>query len=530
MEKTAKSVIIIGAGVGGLATAALLGKAGYKVTIVEKNEQVGGVAGAFSVSKHNGTWQADETLKSGKNSFHFDMGPSWYLMTDVFEHFFELMGEDITKHFKLVKLSPSYRVNYKGTFRKLDIISDLERDFPTVEQLEPGGGLALKQYLTRAAYNYDVAIQRFMYKNYDSWRDFMTPEMAREAVRLKVLRNLDGYAARFFQSQAARKLVLYPSLFLGSSPYRTPALYSLLSHADMTQGVHYPLGGMHQIVKALHKLALKHGAEVRLNEPVSGILLEDGKAIGVRLANGEALHADIVISNADRRHTEHDLLDAPHRDHDGKWWQQRMVGPSALIMYLGVKGELPALAHHNLLFSKDWRQNFDDLFAKPGKRLRWPKDASLYVCNPSKTDPSAAPKGHENLFVMVPIAAGLACRKGEVAGYAEKVLQILEQELRVPDLRQQIVYRRDFCVDDFASRYNSYRGSALGLSHSLRQTAAGRPSNASRKTGNLYYVGANTSPGIGLPSCLISAELLYKRLINNTSARPLPADHFASQP
>lgn len=525
MDKTA---IIIGSGIGGLGAAALLGKAGYKVTVLEKNEMAGGRASLFHADydrkrKQYVTRQpGDSKAKRSKNSFSFDAGPSWYLMPDVFDHFFDLLGEDVDKHLDLTKLAPSYRIYYKDTFRRVDIYSDLDRDLPTIEQIEPGAGQALQRYLDRAAYQYGIAKDRFMYKNYDSVSDFFTKEMATEGRKLNVLGNMNRYVSKYFQTDAMRKIVQYPLVFLGSSPYNTPAIYNIMSHIDFNMGVFYPQGGIYEIIKALRGIAEKHGATIRLNTPVERIIVEDGEAAGVRLADGEELRADIVISNADIHHTEQQLLAPEYRTKSKGYWRSRTLAPSALIMYLGVKGELPSLVHHNLIFSRDWRKNFSEIFGRsPFAKPKFPTDPSLYICNPSKTDPSVAPKGYENLFVLVPIAPGLHYSEVQLESYADQVLGTIEKELRLPDLRERIVYRRLFSVKDFENRYNSYRGSALGLAHTLRQTAVFRPNNVSKKVKGLYYVGAGTNPGIGLPVCLISAELMYKRLAGDKSAGPL---------
>jgi phytoene desaturase len=505
----AKSAIIIGSGIGGLGSAALLAKAGYEVTVLEKNEMPGGRASVF-----------DAKIKAG--TFRFDMGPSWYLMPDVFEHFFELLGENVREHLDLVKLEPSYRIFYKDTFRKVDIYSDLKRDLATVEQIEPGAGRALKRYLEQSEYQYAVAKDRFMYKNYDSFRDFLTKEMALEGRKLSVFQTMDKYVARYFQTDAMRKIMQYPLVFLGSSPYNTPAIYNIMSHIDFNMGVYYPQGGIYKIVDALVAIAEKNGATIRCDAAVEKIIVEDGEADGVVLANGEKLHADIIISNADIHHTEQQLLAPDYRTKSERYWKSRTLAPSALIMYLGVKGEIPSLVHHNLLFSKDWKKNFAEIFNKP----KWPSDPSLYICNPSKTDPTVAPKGHENLFVLVPIAPGLEYDDEQLETYADRILETIEKEMRLPDLRKNIVYKKFFSVKDFAERYNSYQGTALGLAHTLRQTAIFRPNNISKKVSNLYYVGAGTNPGIGMPVCLISAELMYKRLINDRSSGPLEPDQL----
>lgn len=502
MKKTA---IIIGSGFGGLGTAALLGKAGYKVTVIEKNEMVGGRASTFTA-----------------DGFTFDMGPSWYLMPDVFEHFFDLLGEDVNKQLDLKKLAPSYRIFYKDSDQKVDIYSDLKRDLPTIEALEKGAGEALQRYLDQAGYQYGVAKDRFMYKNYDSIRDFFTKEMAMEGRKLSVLSNMDRYVGKYFKSDQMQKIMQYPLVFLGSSPFNTPAIYNIMSHIDFSMGVYYPQGGIYKITEALAAIAEKHGAKMLVNTPVAKIIVENGTAVGIRTENGKELRADIVISNADIHHTEQKLLEPAYRTKSDRYWKSRTLAPSALMMYLGVKGRLPSLTHHNLLFSNDWKQNFAEIFDQP----KWPSDPSLYVCAPSKTDPTVAPRGHENLFVLVPIASGLEYTEETLEAYADKVLDTMEREMGLPGLRDKIVYKRLFSVKDFSERYNSYQGTALGLAHTLKQTAIFRPNNISKKVKNLYFAGAGTNPGIGMPITLISAELVYKRIVGDKTSGPLKREQL----
>jgi len=505
LRTEAKTAIIIGSGLGGLASACLLSKAGWKVTLLEKNEQLGGRVGTFSAK-----------------GFRFDAGPSWYLMPDVFEHFFGLLGEDINKHLRLKKLAPSYRVFYKGIGQKIDIYSDARKDSRTFEQIEAGAGQRLQKYLEQAAYQYGVAKQRFLYKNYDSIYDFFTWEMMSEGIKLNVLSNMHRHAAKYFKNEQLQKIIEYPAVFLGSSPRKTPAIYKIMNHVDLNMGVFYPAGGMYKIVEVLAKIAREHGAKLQTSSPVKQIIVEAGKATGVILENGQSLRADTIISNADIHHTETRLLAPTSRSKSEKYWDKRTLAPSALVMYLGVRGKLPSLSHHNLVFSKGWEQNFKDMFDPSG----WPLDPSFYVCCPSKNDKTVAPAGHENLFVLVPVAAGVDYTTKQLEKYAAKILLAMESELGLPGLGRKIVYKRLFCAKDFASRYNSYRGSALGLAHTLRQTAAFRPANISKKVKNLYYVGAGTNPGIGMPTALISAELLYKRLAGDRTPGPLEQNRF----
>lgn len=540
-----KSAIIIGSGFGGLGTACLLAKAGWQVTVLEKNEQLGGRASLFTAtygdiedykrhlsddmqgSRENSKGAVQtSTVTAGRSNnaadraevaFRFDAGPSWYLMPDVFEHFFNLLGENIHDHLKLTKLSPSYRIFYKDDDKQVDIYSDLKKDLPTIEAIEAGAGEQLKKYLKVAGYQYDIAKDRFMYKNYDSWKDFFTREMAREGRKLSVLTNMQRYVKKYFKTDQMQKIMQYPLVFLGSSPYNTPAIYNIMSHIDFNMGVYYPQGGIYTISEALVTVAKKHGAKLKVNQDVQKILVKNGQATGVKLADGTELQADIVVSNADRHFTEQKLLAPAYRDHDTKYWNSRTLAPSAVIIYLGVNKLYPNLQHHNLLFSKDWKRNFAEIFDTP----RWPTDPSLYVCNPSKTDPSVAPKGHENMFVLVPIAPGLTYTDKQLEAYADTVLATMEREMKLPNLRKHIVYKRLFSVKDFASRYNSQQGTALGLAHTLKQTAIFRPNNISKKVKNLYFSGAGTNPGIGMPVTLISAELLYKRLTKDPTSGPL---------
>jgi phytoene desaturase len=256
-----------------------------------------------------------------------------------------------------------------------------------------------------------------------------------------------------------------------------------------------------------------------MNAPVKRILVEEGVAKGVELENGEVMRADIVISNADIAYTDLHLLPKEARVHSETYWNARTLAPSAFIMYVGVQGRIPSLTHHNLLFAQDWEKNFGEIFDRP----QWPSDPSMYVCAPSVTDPSVAPSGKENLFVLVPIASNLKYTEAELEAYGERVLQTLEQEMNIPDLKSRIEYKRLFCVEDFATRYNSFGGSALGLAHTLGQTAIFRPNNINKKARGLYYVGAGTNPGIGMPICLVSAELAYKRIVGDRSSGPLPS-------
>jgi len=250
---------------------------------------------------------------------------------------------------------------------------------------------------------------------------------------------------------------------------------------------------------------------------VSRIIVQDGEARGVLMEDGRTIDADIVVSNADIVHTDQVLLEKPYRQKSPSYWDKRLMAPSAFILYLGVDGVIPSLQHHNLLFAQDWTKNFSQIFKKP----EWPTDPSLYVCAPSKSDTTVAPPGKENLFVLVPIAAGLTHTDESLKEYADKTISQMEEYMDIPNFKNRIEFQRIYAVNDFIKDYNAFKGSALGLAHSLGQTAIFRPNNINKKVKNLYYVGAGTNPGIGMPICLISAELVYKRIEKITDPAPL---------
>lgn len=492
--------VIIGAGIGGLALSCLLAKKGLEVDVYEKNEQLGG---RCSVLREQG--------------FIFDMGPSWYLMPDVFGHFFELLGKPINNFLDLKRLDPSYKVFFKDEGINIEVRADKKENDALFDSLEPGAAKKMDAYLKKSSEHYRIAMDRFIYKNYDSLFDFFSPELIREGLKLSILAKMQKYVERYFKTDKMQKLLQYQLVFLGNSPYNAPAIYNIMSHVDFDMGVFYPQGGIGKITEAIASVGKELGVKYHLNSPAASITVESGKAKGIVLEDGRTINAGIVISNADIEHTENRLLNKEDRSFSEKYWKQRVLAPSGLVMYLGVKGTIDGLRHHNLVFSKDWRKNFGQIFDRP----QWPDDPSFYVCAPGKTDPSVAPAGHENLFVFVPIASDLPDTEAIREKMAYMILMTMEKEMDIPDLRQRLAYKKIFTVNDFKTRYNSFRGSALGLAHTLFQTAVFRPNNVSRKVKGLYYVGGNTNPGIGLPMCLISAELAYKRITGNKSGSRL---------
>lgn len=494
--------IVIGAGVGGLATAGLLAKAGWDVQVFESRDMAGGRAGLLK-----------------KDGFTFDTGPSWYLMPEVFEHYFNLVGKKTTDYFELVRLDPAYKVFYD--YRKpITIYGDRSRDLKNLEKIEPGAERALTTYLQRAELTYELAKKYFLYNPFSSSTSLARAEVLKRSATLAKLLALplQRYVEQTVQSLPLQQILQYPAVFLGTSPFNAPAMYHLMSHLDFEQGVYYPQGGLYELVKAMLAINEELGVQVHYKSPVDKIITKNGTAIGVHLQNGEQHEADIVISNADLHFTETKLLPPGLQTYPETYWQKKTAGPSALLMYLGIKGELPQLTHHNLLFMKEWRKNFERIF----KDKVWPDKPSVYICKPSETDPSVAPKGSENVFVLVPLPAGSFKDKKFTEQYADQCLDMIADICNIPDLNERIITKTLYGPNDFAEQLNAWEGTALGMAHVLSQSAFFRPGNRSRKVRNLYYVGGNSQPGIGLPMCLIGAEVVYKHLIGDKTAGPLP--------
>jgi phytoene desaturase len=430
-----------------------------------------------------------------------------------------------------VQLDPGYRVITEGFDEPTDIAATREENIALFESIERGAGEKLDRYLDSALDTYDMAKKRFLYTSFASFGPLLRGDVLKRSAKLvkMLLQNLDDYVGRRFRDLRLRQVLGYPAVFLGSSPFLTPSMYHLMSHLDLTDGVLYPMGGFTTLISRIAAVTEQQGVSIRTSSPVARILVDETtkRTTGVELEGGEVIEADIVVSAADLHHSETELLPEAFQTYPQSYWDKKTAGPSALLLYLGVEGELPQLEHHTLLFAANWRENFESIFGTPPKL---PEPASLYICKPSGVDPSVAPEGHENLFVLVPAPADLSFGRGDVDGdgdtpleaYADRIIAQIADWAKIDDLADRIVVRRTYGPGNFAADVNAWRGTALGPAHILSQSAFFRAGNVSKKVRGLYYAGYSTIPGIGLPMCLISSEVLVKRLRGDTSTGPLP--------
>lgn len=473
-------VLVIGAGFAGLAAATSLADKGYDVTILEKNNMPGGRARVF---------RAD--------GFTFDMGPSWYWMPDVFENYFARFGKKPSDYYNLVRLDPSYTVVFSAD-EAIDLPAGQENLEKLFEQIEPGSALRLREFLKQASYKYDVGMNKFVWKPSRSITEFLSLKLLYDVTRLDVFQSFASHARKFFKNSRLLEIIEFPVLFLGATPGNTPAMYSLMNYAEMAMGTWYPMGGMHEIVKAMVSLAEEKGVKILLNQTVQEIGVTQGRAHRVVTDQG-IFETDVVVAGADYNHVETNLVDAAYRNYDDQYWQTRVMAPSSLLFYLGVNKRVPRLQHHNLFFDEDFSLHAQEIYETP----RWPTKPLFYASAPSKTDPSVAPEGCENLFLLIPVAPDLTDDEATRERYFNLIMDRLEAYVG-EDVRSYVVYKRSYAHKDFKSDYNAFRGNAYGLANTLKQTALLKPSLKNKKVNNLFYTGQLTVPGPGVPPSLIS--------------------------
>lgn len=485
-----KKVVVIGSGFAGLSTACCLAKEGFTVTVLEKNTVAGGRARQY---------QAE--------GFTFDMGPSWYWMPDVFEDFFAHFGKKVSDFYTLKRLDPSYTVWF-GEDDRMELPANMQALEALFERYEPGSAAKLRSFLAEAGYKYRVGMQEFVHKPSHSIAEFADVRILTSLFRLQMFSSISRQVRRMFTNRKLIALLEFPVLFLGATPQKTPALYSLMNYADMALGTWYPMGGMYEIVKAMIHLAESMGVRILTNQEVARIDIVKDRARQVITSQGQQYEADIVVGGADYHHIDSVLTEKNYRNYSERYWQKRTLAPSSLLYYLGINKRLRGLEHHNLFFDEDFALHAHEIYEQP----QWPSKPLFYVSTPSVTDPSVAPAGCENLFLLIPVAPGLTDTPEIRERYFDITMNRLEHLTR-QDIRSHIVYRRDFAYSDFVNDYHSFKGNAYGLANTLLQTAFLKPKMKNRHVSNLYYTGQLTVPGPGVPPSLISGQVVAKEII-----------------
>ena len=482
-----KTIQIIGSGFSSLSAACYLAQAGHRVSIFEKNNTVGGRA---------------RQLK--KDGFTFDIGPSWYWMPDVFDRFFSDFGKKTSDYYQIDKLDPAYQIFFEDEI--MTIGDSMEKICTEFERIEKGSGTRLRKFIGKAQENYVIAVNKILYNAPGiSPTELITKDTI---LRLdQFFKTISQEVRKEFKNPKLISTLEFPSLFLGAKPSKTPSFFSFMNFADFGLGTWHPRGGMYEIIKGMEALAIELGVDIHTNQAVDKIIVKNNLAVGLQ-TNGTFKASDIVLSGADYHHSE-TLLDVKYRQHSEAYWDKKVFAPSSLLFYIGLDKKIQNAEHHNLFFDADFERHAEEIYDDP----KWPTHPLFYANIPSKTDPSMAPKGCDALFILIPIAPGIEDSPKLRNHYFKNIVKRFEEKTE-QSIQNNIIFKESFCVEDFKSEYNSYKGNAYGMAMTLLQTAFLRPKLKSKKVNNLFFTGQLTVPGPGVPPSLISGKLTSELIIN----------------
>ena len=476
-----KKIAVIGSGFSSLAASCYLAQAGNNVTIYEKNQTIGGRARQFK-----------------KDGFTFDMGPTWYWMPDVFERFFADFGKVPSDFYKLEKLNPAYRV-YFGIHDYITIEDTLEKISAAFEKEEPGSSIKLRKFMAQALDNYNIAIKDLVYRPGISPLELVTVTTLRKISQF--FSTISKEVRSEFKNPKLISILEFPVLFLGAKPSKTPAFYSFMNYADFGLGTFHPKKGMYSVIEGMKTLAEELGVNILTNQNVEKISVEKGKASAI-IVNGEKINTDVILSGADYHHTE-TLLDVKFRQYSENYWQKKTFAPSALLFYVAFDKKIQNVDHHTLFFDVDFEKHSQEIYDAP----QWPDEPLFYASFPSKTDTNVSPEGKETGIFLIPLAPGLDDIPVIREEYFGKIMDRFEKTTN-QEVKKYVIFKESFCINDFVSDYNSYKGNAYGLANTLLQTAFLRPKLKSGKVKNLFFTGQLTVPGPGVPPALISGKLV----------------------
>ena len=479
-------IAIIGSGFSSLSASCYLAQSGHDVTVYEKNATVGGRA---------------RQLKG--NGFTFDIGPTWYWMPDVFEKFFQDFNKKTSDYYDLEKLSPAYKV-YFGENNSIDIADNLTDIMATFESIERGSGSKLSSFIEEAKSNYDIAIKDLVYQPGDSIMELITIKTAARVTQF--FTTISTLVKSQFKDFRLQQILEFPVLFLGAKPSTTPGFYNFMNYADFGLGTWHPKGGMYKVVEAMESLAVELGVTFHTQANVEKIIVDNNSAIGL-VVNGEEIKSDVILSGADYHFTE-TLLENSQRQYSEKYWDKKTFAPSSLLFYVGFDTKIANVSHHTLFFDTSFDVHAKEIY----DTKKWPLNPLFYASFPSKTDDSFALENQEAATFLIPLAIDLEDSPQIREHYFNTIIDRFEA-LTKQRVRDHIVFKSSYCVNDFKEDYNSYKGNAYGLANILTQTAFLRPKIKSKKVKNLYFTGQLTVPGPGVPPALISGKIASTKII-----------------
>lgn len=486
-----QKVCVIGAGFSGLVSAGVLAKEGFEVSLYEKNLFLGGRASSMNIE-----------------GFHFDKGPSWYWMPEVYDQAFHRMGVKRSDYYSLTRLDPGFRV-YFDKLDYVDIPDDYNELRDLFENMESGGAVALDRFMKEAREKYTLGVNGMARMPSVSWMEFLSPALWKSAMKMDLFSSVADHVQKRFKNERIRKIMEFPVLFLGASASRIPALYTMMNYAGMCLGTYYPSGGFAGVVKGFENVVKDLGVEIYAGTAVTGFETNRDSVTRIVLEDKQGVETDFVVGSADYVHID-TLLASKKRNYKSDYWKKKVFAPSALLYYVGINKKLEDIEHHNLFFHAPFDKHIDTIYSHPS----WPDDPLFYVCCPSRTDEGIAPVGHENLFFLIPIATGLEDSEEIREHYFSMIISRFE-EVTGENIKEHIVVKKSYGLDDFKQEYNAYGGNAYGLANTLRQTAVLKPSIRHRKLHNLFYAGQLTVPGPGVPPALISGEIVADYIIKN---------------
>ena len=486
------TIAVIGAGFSGLSAAAYLSDAGHEVHVFEKNSSPGGRARRLITP----------------NGYVFDMGPSWYWMPDIFEKFFNDFGYSATELYNLKLLDPAFEMVFsKG--KSMRIPADTAALGKIFESIESGSKAKLEEFLRDAQFKYELSMRDLVFKPGLSFSEYAYAGLIAAAFRKRFFYPFSKHVRKYFSHPHLIALMEFPVIFLGGMLQDVPALYSLMNYAGLKLGTWYPMGGFGRIIDAMVRVAAEKGTQFHYNAPVEKIEVRDDEARGIFI-NGQRIEVDAVLASADYHHVENELLAATHRNYREAYWERKTFAPSCLIYFLGISKKIDSLQHHTLFFDEDLHEHNREIYEDP----KWPTKPLFYVCCPSRTDPGVAPEGHENLFFLMPIASGLEDKTALREKFFELMIQRFQRHIG-QEISPYIDFRESYCISDFESQYNAYKGNAYGLANTTFQTAVFKPKMRNRKVSNLFYAGQLTVPGPGVPPSLISGKIAAGQLLGH---------------